>query len=879
MPHLPGAENLFNQNPFGSLGMGYPQMGAYGQYGYPNSAAMMNSFLSSMGQYGSTSAMEKEIMMLSQMYNSPYAGLLASTARGGPSSNPYPYGSPYNSSLMPPMQSSSGGPMPYTPTTSGSAGGSLFGPSAFNSSNNLMSNINNYLPPFNKSPNSMPPIAAHMSGPSSSAAGMPASASRPLHQTSALRDIDKDVWSYLTSASNMYAKDDLMGANAMGAINYSGSPHVPPGPNAMKNPLLFKELSIPCAEPVPSGSAAHNIPSIPTSVITSVGFSKESPKLPSVSQSAPKTPAAPTNATATNLATMSTSTVTTAATPTTGMASVNKDLLRTMTAANPIRRSPLTTKATAALLSPTPSSSSPRSTFIPANANNAATRNSPESHLIVKNVNAINQSIKPTATSAAQKQPAVTTQTSPKPTNQPIKTTNMGIVYPTNKNATELNPKNTILKAAQAQLNALTTTKSFNISATNTNQNMTTTPKANVTLTSAASPAGQKNTRITATRSVPLSSSSPTVGGSTKAAIRRPPDATVPKANDTKSQSDPKRWTNQSGLTISPVPNTTALTYKAPPVKSTTLAGGSAPTAKANVYAAAAQNLLKNKTKPTPGVVTTIRQPNTGGPTPTTTLIRQNTAPNFASTQQTQRINNVIQSTNNGTTIIRQTPLSKPRPVPPLVRQNTSPAVTTSTLSHPGSSATIKTLTTSPGGTPRATIMNRNVTVRRVNASPTTTTTAPAKTIVMRPLYSSPTGTSSGSSPTITKRIVPATGMAVQRSTTASQPSAKVMTTNTVRTTTANRAVTGAPLPMRPLATAMRTTTTTSANGSADGGVVRRIVVGTGGATTAAAAVGRPAGATSAVQRSGGVVRTMPGGGQIISTSAGATGTASAHKV
>lgn len=876
MPHLPGADSLFNQqNPFGGLNMPYSQMGNYGQYGYPNSAAMMNSFLSSMGTYGTTAAMEKEIAMLSQMYSSPYASLLANTARGGPPSNQYPYGSQFGSGILPSLSSSTGGPPPYTPTTSTSIGGPNFSLNPYNSSNsNLMASMGNYLPPFNQSPNSLPSLPSNMPGPSSSS---PAASYRPLHQTSALRDIDKDVWSYLTSASNMYGKDDLLGGSSVGPMNFSSGSNVAPGPNAMKNPLLFKELSIPCAEPIPSGSTGLSLPSIPTSVITSVGSSKESPKAPMAPQPQTKPQPVPSSMPA-----MTTTTATTSANAVTATATVNKDLVRTVAAANPNRRSPLATKATATLLSPTQGPSSPAVITLSSTANGPQT--SPEPHIIVKNVNAINQSVKPISTPTNKTAP-ISQPNSTKPLTQPVKNFNMGIVYPPNKKPApsqfELNENNSILRAAQAQLNALTTTKGLNIS--NANNSKTTHPTMSTTTNlpapqtdrvsvttapNSTSTPMNKNNRVFA-RSVPMNSSP--IAGSSKV-IRRPQatDAAVTKPVDTRSSIDPKRWTNQSGLTISPVSTTTPNTYKATPMKTTP---GNTP-GKANIYTMAAQNILKNNAKPSPISVSTIRQPAKNPTTNPTTLVRQNTAPTF--TTGPARFNNVIQSTNNGTTIIRQPIQPKGRPVPPLVRQNTSPMIST----HP-TGTTVKTLTTSTptaGAANTRPVMNRNVTVRRVNPN-----AAPGKATVTNTQFTpqpSTIGTSSMAGKQV--RNNPPMSMVQRTGTPGNNPAAKQQTT-TVRggaVSTPHRTVAGLPMRQTPITTPVRTTT---ANGGDN--VVRRIVIGSGGTPTAA---GRPPGtmATNVVQQQQrmGVVRTT-GPGPIVSTSAGTmsgtsgAATASAHKV
>lgn len=896
MPLLPGADSMFHQqNPYGGLNMAYPQMGNFGQYGYPNSAAMMNSFLSSMSPYGTTAAMEKEIALLSQMYNSPYANLLATTARGGPSSTPYPYSSPYSSGILPQMSSSTGGPPPYTPTTTGSVSGSNFAMNPYNPSNqhqNLMANMNNYLPQFNKSPNALPPLPANMPGPSTST---PAPSYRPLHQTSALRDIDKDVWSYLTSASNMYAKDDLLGGgNATGPMNFSSGASVAPGPNAMKNPLLFKELTIPCAEPVPSGSSGHILPSIPTSVITSVGSSKESPKPPTTPQSQV---AKPNQIQSNTMPIMTTSTGATSASSVNVTGAVNKDLVRTVaSSANQNRRSPLTTKSPASLLSPTQGPSSPAVISL-TSTTTGGPQTSPEPHIIVKNVNAINQSIKSVST-AMNKTPSQP-QTATKPPTQPVKNFNMGIVYPANKKTTakpfELNDNNTILRAAKAQLNALTATKGLNISnTTNIKGTLPTIATSNLG-TNQSTPVSSvnlpnKNNRVFARSAV--ANTSPVAGASK--VVRRPLGSDPPpgpKLNEARTTIDPKRWTTQGGLTISPVTTTSPMTFKATPMKTTTQA--TTTPGKANIYTMAAQNLLKNNTtKPSPVSVTPMRQPTKTNPaissTPNSTamLVRQNTAPTFTTGQT--RFNNVIQSTNNGTTIIRQPVQQKGRPVPPLVRQNTTPMISTTT--QPAGQANIKTLTNpsqpTPGTSNTPTIMNRNVTVRRVNQ----TAAAPGKaTVVTTNAQFTPTPSTFGASPTVAKPIrnQQPTMSAIQRIT-GNQPQAKQATA--VRSgvvTTPNRATVTARLPMRQAS--INTATRTPVNGSE--GVVRRIVIGSGAGSAVA---GRPSGnfaanSTNVVQQQQqqrvGMVRATGAGGPIVTTTAGTMSgtsggaTTSAHKV
>lgn len=854
---------------------GYPSMSPFNQFAHPN-AGMMNNFLSSMGPYGSSTTMEKELLMLSQMYNSPYASLLASTARGS-SSNQYPYGSlPPSAYGSPMLQSMSpGAPSPYTPTTSGIVTNpSKYGSSAFSMASyqqNVMSHLNSYIPNFQK-PGSLNNLSTPMAGPSTSRSAL------PTHQPSALRDIDKDVWSFLTNASSMYSKDDLLSGPIMPfAANTPSNQNVPPGPNAMKNPLLFKELSIPCAEPMPSGTGL-NVPSIPTSVITSVGPSKDSPRLPNITQTnLPISSPTPINENQSNKDVQQVATkpptTTVNATPVTSSnvtTATNKDLTRTQAATTPSRKSPLIATRTTAL----PSASTNNSPAVISFSSTSANRTSPEPHLIVKNVNAINQSIKPTAPAQVSNKSPTTPQPGPKaPAAQQIKNFNMGIVYPTNKNTPtkfDLNQNDTIIRAAQSQLTALA--KSQSISATtaaststlvNSSGNSSTSqqPKqrlnvsmapipnqssANksrvIRLTPSATTTGNRNVRRMANNNAGATSSpSPTVQPTknNEMSTIRPHAEAAPNVAVSNTT---KRWSNQSGLTISPIPNTavSSVGYKSNTTtntsKTTTAAAGNA---KTNVYTAAAQNLLKNKSYATPKMATVTaapfrQSPTTGGGG----MMRQSTAPSIQSRAPSSTIQtNIIQSTNNGNTIIRQQ--AQGRPVPPLVRQNTVPSVVSlpgaASIKSAANAETTLTAASNSANTGRP-MINRNVTLRRIGTpvgSKVSTTSATTSSNVVR--------TATGTTPTTS-------GMMQQRTLTNQAPGMAKVTPVRVGAIL-NRSNASNSLPVKPATVAMRTTpstttqqqtsTTTGGGGGGGGdGVVRRIVVNNSGQSSSSRTVG-----------------------------------------
>lgn len=186
------------------------------------------------------------------------------------------------------------------------------------------------------------------------------------------------------------------------------------GPNAKKNPMLSKELSIPSLMPTRNPFDPLNSPSIPTSVITKSGVNTSSTTAPSP--------------------TVATTTVSTFASKSISSPTVN---------------------------SPTISASIPNTS----KENKDTTENqksSPEPHIIVKNVNAINKSVtqkkstegseKPTETSSSIQQRAITnmgivypdrnrmdTNKSQNLTVAQLKSKNMGIVYPTAPNKVSSN--------------------------------------------------------------------------------------------------------------------------------------------------------------------------------------------------------------------------------------------------------------------------------------------------------------------------------------------------------------------------------------------------------------------------------------------------------
>lgn len=300
--------------------------------------------------------------------------------------------------------------------------------------------LSNYLPNFSNAASSIP------SAVSASTVTNPTSGRTPQNQTQAenlSRSIEKEMMGFLTNPSNL-------------------SMH--PGPNALKNPMLSKELSMPSLVPVsnvPAKEPAFNLPSIPTSVIT-------------------KTSALPTNLSSTNIRRASpsisplgnaglianahhrTSPSLISSHHRTSPGAIGPHHRSSPSSINPHYRVNATTPATrpnTVASTSTANRGSPAINLIPSSSNRSShtaasislgggeNRLSPEPHIIVKNVNAINQSVESSAPTkaVANKSPA------------PIKNINIGIVYPPKKDTTtfDLTHNDSILETARNQLNAL----------------------------------------------------------------------------------------------------------------------------------------------------------------------------------------------------------------------------------------------------------------------------------------------------------------------------------------------------------------------------------------------------------------------------------------
>lgn len=292
-----GGLNLpYGLNPFG-LPTGYHPYGTGGMGGVMG--GVMGGMGSGMGGV-SNSFLEKDLMMISQMYNTPYANLLGGMAGNSSGRSAQSVGGT--------GQSGGGGGgvggspyLPYGSMPSTTGYGTNFGPSAASSAaaqqqqqhqQNLLASLSSMMPSFGGVG------GPGTNGPSTSLS----SSSRP-----SAMDLDKGMWSYLNH-SGMYG-DEMAAAlsSAMGTANGAaaaaagnsslasaaagGGGGQQPGPNAMRNPLLYKELagSGTTAEPTAVAAAAATgspMPSIPTSVITSVGPAAQASNVPKDAQQA-----------------------------------------------------------------------------------------------------------------------------------------------------------------------------------------------------------------------------------------------------------------------------------------------------------------------------------------------------------------------------------------------------------------------------------------------------------------------------------------------------------------------------------------------------------------------------------------------------------------
>lgn len=678
-----------------------------------NSAAY-NAYLSQMTSY--PPGIDKDLMMISQMYNSPYSSILAS------SSNPATRNTNLSSlANYSPMFGQGGSlyntassilPNSTSPTTPYAAAAALYSSAlssaaaAASTSPYASSGITTTTPSYtNMLSNFLPNFSNAASGISSGSTATPTTSGRTSqNQTQAenlSRSIEKEMMGYLTNASNL-------------------SMH--PGPNALKNPMLSKELSMPSLVPVSNVSAkdpAFNLPSIPTSVIT-------------------KTSALPTNLSSTNIRRASPS-----ISPLGNAGLIGNAHHRT--SPNPIsshhrtspgaigplhRTSPssinshhrVNTTAPAARPNTVASTSignrgSPAVNIIPSSSNRSShtaasislgggeNRLSPEPHIIVKDVNAINQSVK----SSTPTKPAVNKSPAP------IKNINIGIVYPPKKDTTafDLTHNDSILETARNQLNAL-----GGRGMTVTSSNVTVSPQTSTSSSSSRQTMGHitqqqvqqqrqisvANKRlITAARPNNMVTrspmASPTQAGGSTTMINRSKDTTIIKQSNQLPKSIASDITlsqtgktlSQQGVSISAVPQFKKVnTYGRPP--NATNLSSSAKIAMSPQQIKQQQLLLAAKKnypqKPTPTLQLGGKTSQPSGPVNPATMtgatvkrlpmsvsgssgiVRQNSSPILTGNMS------MVQARKQGGTVT-------PKTLPTIVRQNTVPNLKSPVTGNP----------------------------------------------------------------------------------------------------------------------------------------------------------------------------------------------------
>lgn len=674
------ADSLFSQAlPYGNMNMVMNPFNA-GYAGYPNPANYLSS-LSAMSYPSYSPNIEKDYLRIQQMYAaSPYTNLLASTAsaaRGGltqaemnalsnyPASLFGPSGSSlYNSSgVMPTATSAS--PFPSissaniyssaatspnygNPTTSTAARSAA---SLQQQQQNMMASLTNYLPSFSNLKAAQGGAAALASAGSSSSTGKQPSR------------FELDNWQYMNSTASMF-QNSLAGISSLTGVGNktsteqttttslaSAAPQQP-GPNAMKNPLLSKELSMPSSGPVISSSPIA-IPSIPTSVITKTSNLSATTGGPTASNS--------------NVSSR-----------------VSLGANRSSPNSSSLYRNITAHSATTHRNSPT----------VIANANNTisitgtSSRNSPEPHLIVKNVNDINMSLKKAASSSAVASVA--------------SSSNMGIVYPKKADPKkfDLSQNTDFLKAAQSQLNSLTasTTKSY----TTVSSSIGRSPQSSIVSQQSPLRQGQQrnindkyrivsNSPTNRNANTPVTTTIQGANNSTTTFIRRPPvDATskisIPTSEVTITPTGKKLVTNS--LTIRPVSHssTSPVTNAKQPMATYSLVNKNNSTSPSTQRPSINKKFIPPqmlKQQPQKFVAkkqnisnTTISVAPTSNVTQigSSTLTRQNTSPILTGNINSVRgrmVGNAVTAnleSVNGTKIIQ-------RSVPTLVRQNTVPAL------------------------------------------------------------------------------------------------------------------------------------------------------------------------------------------------------------
>lgn len=398
-----------------------------------------------MNQMTYPPGIDKDLMMISQMYNnSPYSSILSS---GGSSSRNLSTLTNFNSMFGQSLYNTASSILPNStsPTTSSYAAAALlssvaaaaspFGgvttttPSYTNMLSNLFPGFSNAVGSLSSS--SMPSSSSGNTSTTTTTAGR----SLQTHPENLSRSIEKDMLGFLANSSNL-------------SMN--------PGPNALKNPMLSKELNMPSLVPVQSTKdAAFNLPSIPTSVITktSANLANNRRASPSISplgntglmnnahhRASPSLHRASPGNTMNNPAAhhrLSPSTTNTFhRTNTTTTVSRSTNAIVSTSVAN--RGSPAVNIIQSNRSTPTAASIS---------LGGGENRLSPEPHIIVKNVNAINQSVESSASSKSNNKTPM----------GPIKNINIGIVYPPKKDTStfDLTHNDSILETAKKQLNAL----------------------------------------------------------------------------------------------------------------------------------------------------------------------------------------------------------------------------------------------------------------------------------------------------------------------------------------------------------------------------------------------------------------------------------------
>lgn len=642
--------------------------------GYPNPANYLNS-LSALTYPAYSQNLEKDYLRMQQMYGgSPYTSLLASTASAARLTqaemnalSSYPLfgpsgGSIYNSpSVMPTSTSTS--PFPSinsaniysSATTSPNYGNPTTSTAARSQQQqqqqNMMASLTNYLPSFSNLKAGQGGAAALAAAGSSSSTGNKSSR------------FEMDNWQFMNPAASMYnAQNSMSGISSLSGIGNKSSTDKPttsaaaaalqPGPNAIRNPLLSKELSMPSSGPVISASPIA-IPSIPTSVITKTS----------------------------NLS---------AATGGSGATNSN---ISPRVPLNVNQSSPNSASLSRHNISPQ-STTHRNSPIVIANANNTisitgtSSRTSPEPHLIVKNVNDINMSLKKAASSSAVSSVA--------------SSSNMGIVYPkkADPNKFDLSQNAKILKAAQSQLNSLSVTaaKGYTTIPAVTSTIGRTTSSSTVQATSRLAQQRNINDKYRIISNSPTNRSTPvttTVQGAnnlTTTIIRRPPvDATskisVPTSEVTITPTG-KKLVTQNSLTIRPVgqSSTSPVTNAKQPMATYSLVNKTnpptptTPRTQNNKKVLPPQMLKQQPQKfgakkqihsnATISVVSASNVTQIGS----STLTRQNTSPILTGNINSIRgrmINNTVTANLES---VNGTKLNQ-RSVPTLVRQNTVPAL------------------------------------------------------------------------------------------------------------------------------------------------------------------------------------------------------------